>query len=258
MDHWKIAGGFFVLGIAADSVVQHTVRVRCMERPSDGHLRDTGFKEQKRFVRHKKELELLKRAEEIQASSIEESRRELEKVRHDLNNHLVTAYRLVKEGEADKARELLDDVRNLIAGDREYEYCRDAIVNAVFMERAPICRERDILLYVDMGAFGKTEIKPAHLCSVFANLLDNAILAAGKCRRDNRFVRVRASRKGDYFLIKVENSTLEAGQAQGKKKEGYGQQILRGIAGYYKGEFWTQWKDGVYTACISLLAEGNN
>lgn len=240
MFNWMIAGGFFVLGIAVDSIARHKIK---------------GYMEHQRDARQIQEEEILKRAERLQISSMEEEREKLARIRHDFNNQLVTAYRLVELGESTRSRELLDGVRSQVAECRGFEYCENAIVNAVFMEKAPLCQEKDIAMYVDLDVPGETKIRPVHLCSVFSNLLDNAILAAQECGKDQRFLKVKASGKGDYFLVKVENSALEKRQDRQKGKKRYGQDILREIADIYKGEFWTQWENGVYTACISMLVE---
>lgn len=242
MADWMIAGGFFVLGITADSIFRHKIK------------KD---RERREALRKTQEEEILQRAERLRISSMEEEREKLARIRHDFNNQLVTAYRLVELGESARSREILDGVRNQVAESRSCEYCQDALVNAVFMEKAPLCQEEQIALCVDVDVPVKPEIRPVHLCSVFSNLLDNAILAARECEREERFLKVKASRKGDYFLVKVENSALEADRNREKKKKRYGQDILREIADIYKGEFWTQWEDGVYTACISMLAERN-
>ncbi len=242
MFNWMIASGFFVLGIAVDSITRHKI------------MHD---RERQRAVRRAQEEEILMRAERLQVSSMEEEREKLARIHHDFNNQLVTAYRLVELGESTRSKELLDGVHSQVTESRSFKYCENSIVNAVFMEKAPLCQEKDIAIYVELEVPGEPRIRPVHLCSVFSNLLDNAILAAQQCEKNNRFLKVKASGKGDYFLVKVENSALKEEQNRQKRKKKYGQEILREIADIYNGEFWTQWENGVYTACISMLVERN-
>ena len=97
------------------------------------------------------------------------------------------------------------------------------------------------------------KIQPVHLCSVFSNLLDNARRAAAVCTAKERKIIVKAAQKGDYLHIKVENtSAFPEKRKKTADGHGYGQEILKDIAMQYNGDFYTDWKDGIYTAVISM------
>lgn len=199
------------------------------------------------------ELETLHRVEAVHYQAIEARREEMAKIRHDFNNQLTTAYYLTEQGEPEHARALLDALRSDLAGTKEYAYCGNAVVNAVLNEKVLACQAGGIRLETKLELGEEQNIKPIHMCSIFSNLLDNAINAAAACPESKRFITVKAARKGDYLNIKVENSSTEPGKANSVRKA-YGQEILRDIALQYGGEFMTDWKDGSYRAMISIAA----
>ena len=200
------------------------------------------------------ELETLHQVEQLHYQAIEARREEMAKLRHDFNNQLVTAYHLAKQGEMTKVRALLDAVKADIAATGEYPYCGNAVVNAVLNEKAAVCEARGIRLETELNLGEIHSIQPVHMCSIFTNLLDNAIHAAEKCPESKRFIAVKAARREDYLHIKVENSALETKKVKQRKRKGYGQEILRDIAHRYDGEFLTDWGTGVYRAVLSLSA----
>ena len=215
-------------------------------------LMEQGQKEM--LAKELQELETLHRVENIHYQSIEARREETAKLRHDFNNQLVTAYHLAEQGQTKQFRALLDTIKANIAGTGEYTYCGNAVVNAVLNEKAASCQTQDIRLETELQLGEEASIQPVHLCSIFTNLLDNAIHAAEKCPESERFILVKAARKEDYIHIKVENSALEAKKINPASRKGYGQEILRDIALRYSGEFLIDWKDGVYRAMLSLTA----
>lgn len=215
-------------------------------------LMEQGRKET--LVKQLQELETLRRVENVHYQAIEARREEMAKIRHDFNNQLITAFHLTEQGESKHARALLDTLRADLTGIKEYVYCGNPVVNAVLSEKAAICQSKGIRLEIDLEMGEEPNIQPVHLCSVFSNLLDNAVKAAKECPASERFIIVKSARKEDYLNIKVENSSA-APQKLDLGRKSYGQEILRDIALQYSGEFMTEWKDGTYRAMLSLLAE---
>ena len=92
---------------------------------------------------------------------------------------------------------------------------------------------------------------PLHLCSIFANLLDNAIRGAEECGRKPSSISLTSAVAGDYLLIKTVNP---ANPPQTPKPgHGYGSRILAELAEQYEGSFQSSYENGVYTAVVSLL-----
>lgn len=232
-----LAGIGIVLGFFADFILLYI-------------MMEQGEKEA--LAKQLQELESLYQVENVHYQSIEARRNEMAKLRHDFNNQLITVYHLAEQGELQQVRALLDGIQTDVAGTIEYNYCGNSVVNAVLDEKAAVCLARGISLKTELDMGEEPAIQPVHLCSIFSNLMDNAIRAADQLPEAERFITVKASRKEDYLHIKVENSALEEKKGNSRQRKGYGQEILRDIAFRYSGEFLTDWKNGVYRAMLSL------
>lgn len=202
-----------------------------------------------------RELETLHRLEEVHYQAIEARREETAKIRHDFNNQLATAFNLMRAGKDEKAGELLEELRADIAGTKEYAYCANAVVNAVLTEKAMECEKNGIKLKTEIELSEEPSVQAVHLCSVFSNLCDNAIRAAKECPQGQRFLSIRAARKGDYLHVKVENSSPDPKTKARAARKAYGQEILKDIASRYEGALTCGWEDGIYSAMVSLTAQ---
>lgn len=211
------------------------------------------LKERVRELRHAMELE------QAYYRTIEERREELARIRHDFNNQLSAIGRLVAGGELEDARQMVSLLKENIAATRETPYCGIPVVNAVLEEKARLCRERGVGLRVELEMPEELGVEPLHLCSIFSNLIDNAIRGAEASGLDRPEVALTARAGGDYLFIKTVNPGPEpaagknAAPANGR---GYGVRICENIAGRYGGAYQRSYRDGLYTALVSLLAAG--
>lgn len=140
----------------------------------------------------------------------------------------------------------------------EGSFCGNALVNTVLEEKLRACETFHIRLDAKVRIPAGIAIGNYDLCSVFSNLLDNAIDA---CRAmpsgaAHRTVSVRADVRGDYLFIRVSNpARQEYIERPGKMGHGLGREIVGRIARACHGEYWTSAEDGVYTASVVLRCE---
>jgi hypothetical protein len=177
---------------------------------------------------------------------------EIEKIRHDFNNQLAAIHQLLEDNNYKLSEEVLSHLQQDISVKKEY--CKHPIINAVFIEKSSLCTQNQINLETDIQISNDIEIKPLHLCSVFSNLLDNAIHAACKCPHDKRHIKVQAFMTESYVVIKFENyiETLKSEKNTDRKQ--YGQLILKDIAQMYAGEFKVDLSNDLYSSSLILKA----
>lgn len=134
-------------------------------------------------------------------------------------------------------------------------YCGNAIVQAVLEEKQAECRNLGFELKVGVQLFELPNIRKCHLCSVFTNLLDNALEASADLPREKRMIHVMAGVKAGYLIVEVVNcwnpGYMKRQPAPGR---GYGTQILKDIASQYDGSYDTGMKEHRYEARIILKA----
>lgn len=195
--------------------------------------------------------------EEQHFREIEEKRYEVAKIRHDINNQLAAIRSLVKLGHTEQADELLGELESSIRATKEYEYCSVPVINAVITEKKAEAEKFGITFDTHISLEDTHNITQNHLCSVFANLLDNAIRAeAGFTdeQKDKKVITVKAVNDSTNVYITVKNyvSGIEVPREDNTSLHGYGQQILRDIADIYSGSFTAGEENGVYTGIIVM------
>ncbi|MCL2528277.1 MAG: GHKL domain-containing protein [Defluviitaleaceae bacterium] len=201
------------------------------------------------------ELRTTRHTMELQQSHYKEleSRREaLSKIRHDFNNQLAAISQLINTGQQDSARDLITTLSYEIINTKENPYCDIPVINAILLDKAQTCEDLGINLAVDLNLPPAMAIQQMHLCSIFGNLMDNAIAA---CKQVGGAADIKLSSMvdGDYLFIRISNPS----PPQPKKPapgRGQGSRILQDIAVQYEGGYRGVYEDGMYIAVVSVLA----
>ena len=176
-------------------------------------------------------------------------------IRHDLNNQLTTAYRLLDEGQNEEVRRQLDVLRTSIREKVGARYCGNLIVDAVLDEKARRCREENIRLSLDAELPPQLPIESAHLCSAFSNLLDNGIQGALESGAVEKIIELRATVQKDCLVIRCQNTAAppeKKDRSDPLRPHGLGLGILSRLAEQYDGNFRVEYSDGEYTATLIL------
>ena len=198
-------------------------------------------------TRHAMELE------QAHYRNVENRREELLKIRHDFSNQLVSIGLLMNAGEEKAAQDLIASLSVTIAGTKENLYCDIPVVNAIIAEKAQVCEAAGITLNVDLNFPSSLEVEQMHLCSIFGNMIDNAIAACKMADSEEApVISLKSITEWDYLFIKVVNPSGETPKRPAPGR-GYGSRILAGLAERYGGLYTTEYTDGVFTAVVSLI-----
>ena len=196
-----------------------------------------------------KEIEKAWEIEQNHYRDIEMRREELAKIRHDMSEQFIVIQQLIHQGNNEKAEEMLNTLIEYVASTKEYIYCADSVVNAIMSENERVCRQNNIRFMHHLEIMQPLKINPVVICSIFSNLMRNAISATKEVERDS-FVEIKAAVKGDYIHIRVENSFSDEYAKNKKKRKGYGLEILRTLADKYHGQMETEIKGDKYIVKI--------
>lgn len=184
--------------------------------------------------------------------SVHEKILETRKIRHDFQNQLQTAYSLFRSGgesSRQQALEQLDLLEQRIAEAAPVYFCPNTIANTILAEKSGQCEKAGISFRTDVRLPVSLEIDVVDLCSIFSNLLDNAVKAAAVT--EHPYVDVSAGIHAGYCVIKVENSFCPDQKTPPvSSSHGYGMLILESIASQYEGAFTLEKNGNVCTAVI--------
>jgi len=234
--YW-IAG--VLLGLCANiSLLQHVI----------SQEKRNAAEEELREVQHRIALE------KSHYGVVQKRREQLAKMRLEFSDRLGSVVELASTGEYDSARVLISALSDQIAMTKENTYCANPVVNAIITEKDKLCEAADIGLTVDLDFPEPLAVSSMHLCSIFGNILDNAIAACQKTKSADRLIiRLSSKMNGDYLFIKATNPSDAPGfkPASGR---GYGFRILSDLAERYGGGVQSNYRDGVFSVIVSLLA----
>ena len=202
-------------------------------------------------------LKYARQLEEQHFKQIEEKRYEVAKIRHDINNQLASIKSMVHSRHIEQAEELIGELENTVRNTQEYRYCSIPVVNAVISEKNKEAEKYGIRLVTKIDIPDSAGITQHHLCSAFANMIDNAIRAErGFTEKDSdkKIINVDAVSDSVSVYITVRNyvSGVEISREDDSSLHGYGQKILGDIAEIYSGTFNTTEKNGEYTCTLIL------
>ena len=186
---------------------------------------------------------------------IEERRYELAKIRHDLKNQLAAVRNMFESGNRDSANAMFDEIEKSLDATVETEYCSIPVINVVIAEKQAVLREQGIEFTASVSVDETGRVSQNHLCSIFANLIDNAVKANLELESgEKRYINLQTAYKGGVIAVKTVNPCVRdiEGNISPAESKGYGLKIIRDIAEKYDGRFSIETKNGVCTAVVTI------
>ena len=197
-----------------------------------------------------KEMHHVMELEHVHYQEIESKREEIAKIRHDINNQILAARHLINEGDTERSEHMLDQLLEQVSATKEYPYCAVPIINAILNEKNRLCEQHQIELVTDLSFPSDLHVDDVMLCSLFSNLLDNAIHAVEDMDPGKRWIRISAITEGGFLVVKTRNPSGKPEPV--KRGHGKGTVILQEIAEMYGGMYQTEYWDGIFTAVVNI------
>ena len=145
---------------------------------------------------------------ELNASrQYKEAQEDTRAFRHDVQNNLTAIAMLMQEGRIDEAERYLNDMRTEVNALSPKVVSGDDMVDSLISSKLAKMSENGIRFSMDGVIDGGLNWKPMDICTVFANLLDNAIEAASQT--EDGFIRLECKKTGHHRLIRASNSCRE-------------------------------------------------
>ena len=216
-------------------------------------------------ARHNKlrlaELEYEQKLSQNYYDSIRKNAEQLMKYKHDFNNIVSTAYSLLSSADPEQRERGMQILGELYQKNLKNpiipHYCANSTINAVIFDKMNAADERGVELVTDINIPENMKVELTDLCSVFANLIDNAFASAEKSK--NNKVELSAHTDIGCLFVLAKNYPDEMPQLPAKKshfkngkfsEHGYGLDIIRGVAEKYDGSLEMRTENG----CVEILA----
>ena len=183
----------------------------------------------------------------------------LRRFRHDYKNHMLVVTALLDSGKTEEARQYLAAMQEPVQDALEKIKSGNFVADTILNHSASLAAQSQTTLHFT-GAIPAGEIRSDDLCTIFSNLLDNALEAcrSADCARD---VFVEARTAQGNFLLSVSNPTTPASAASGqarrttkadKRNHGFGLKNVERTVRKYGGTLQTSVENGMFCADVLL------
>jgi hypothetical protein len=138
--------------------------------------------------------------------NIQEEQLKVRKLYHDMNNHIICMKKLYENcGEVNK---YIDDIKSELNSWKSIISTGNMILDIIVNDKKKICDKNNINFEVDIN-FSKCDfVDMIDVCSIFSNLIDNAIEACIKVKEKDRFIILKGTIVNKFFILKCENNKL--------------------------------------------------
>ena len=186
-------------------------------------------------------------------------------LRHELKNHDAYIRILLENEEYDKLRTFVSE--SFTEKEKQLR-CIDygnSVVSAVLNYEIMLAEKEEIELVTDVLVPKEIRLPNTELCSILANVLDNAREACENVEAGERKIQVQLAVKGEYLYIHVENPVernldeeavlkLHTTKAN-PKMHGYGTKIVKLLVEKHEGTILYQIKDHKFIIDIMVAME---
>lgn len=178
------------------------------------------------------------------------------KMYHEMNHHLQTIYHFLESGESKKAAEYIEAIGCIGDGQKKEIFTGIDLIDAIFNDFLSIASVKGIKINI------KAQVLPLNIgfsnsdmCSLFSNLLENAMDAA------DTFIKVQLNHAGRSLYLKVENDCIHKPVRKENhfvtmKKDahlhGWGTQIVEDIVRKYEGDYEYNCKENLFSVSIMI------
>jgi len=183
----------------------------------------------------------IKETEQRYYDEINRRYQESRKIRHDIQNHLLALNMLIESGNIDSARKYINEVSEQTDLAAMPVKTGSEVLDALLFKKTEQAQEKQVSLIFEVNcSLMEYSISDYDLCTVFGNIIDNAIEAVNE--KDT--VTVRLSNQHDMLYISCENVIRKPLKKRGDRvlttkpnplSHGYGIARVKEIAARYEG-----------------------
>lgn len=151
--------------------------------------------------------------DEIKIKETVQLNKSVRTMHHDMNNHMSMLACYIEKGEYQKALKYIEKITNDLIKCKIYTDTNNQTLNAMIDLKRAVCTNEGILLkcYIQNDI---PEFNDVAFCTVFGNLMDNAIEAEKK--ETNKEIRLSIELQGSYLRITIQNNISSEVLVNGK------------------------------------------
>ena len=178
--------------------------------------------------------------------------------RHDMRHHFMILAEYIKNNETEKALDYINSAQKGIDMLTPKRYCKNNSTNLILSYYGSLAQKSGIRFDANVNIPEVLTLSDTELCTLLSNGIENAINAASRCEKENRWVEIDFSTHKSNMLISIKNSyvgevEIEDGlPVSDRPFHGLGVKSISSIATRHNGMFSFDAADGVFTMRVIL------
>ena len=146
--------------------------------------------------------------------------KELRRFRHDYKNHMIVVNAFLESGNVKEAREYLESINDSINGVINKIKTGNFVSDAILNNKAVAAARTDTKILFS-GVIPSSGIRNEDLCTILANLVDNAVEACEKLPTTVRTIEIESNVINGYLILSISNPTAgdDTGELRTTKKD---------------------------------------
>ena len=185
--------------------------------------------------------------EEMEQQKYKELSAAVEKNRelvHDAKNHYLVIREYIRKGDYESLDGYVDGLQQDFARTDAWVYTGNHILDLILGQKQMMAREQGVSFKLQASPLSGLPFSDREICSLFGNLLDNAIEACRRVRKRDAEIRVKIEQQNQMLFIEIANSTdgmperMDRGFRSRKKdpsRHGYGLKSVERIVADHDG-----------------------
>lgn len=163
-------------------------------------MKDNEIKIENRLIKEKMDMQYK------HYLSLQESQETIKKIHHDINNHMICIKSMYGNNSA--ASEYIEDISNQIYSCNYNFDSKNMVLDIILSEKKYICDKNKIDFLVDINFDKCNFMDMVDVCSIFSNILDNAIEACNKIKSEDKDKKItlKGTIVNDFFVVKCINT----------------------------------------------------
>ena len=216
------------------------------------------------FQMLKAENKMLLELETLSENHIKDMELMMEKNRiqtHDMKHHLLILREYGQEKQWDSLMSYLNKLSDDILVQKKTVWTQAGILDTLLEQKKAKAEAKGIEVRIRAERIGKLPFSDLEICTLFSNLLDNAIEACEKIEDDRRWVAIQITRKSGMLYLTISNSIKERPSEQegtlitnkqNHQLHGYGIKSVQRIVRKYEGDFSYQIRKSEFIVTITF------
>lgn len=188
---------------------------------------------------------------------LEEQYSQMERLRHDMKNHVIALRGLLGNQEWEAMENYLMRMMESGSLEEEEDVTWSRGVNALLYEKRRLAEEGGVRWSCDVNLPKEFHVEEFDLCVLFGNMLDNALEACGRMdEKKEKWIDIQSGTVKKCFLIEIRNSMEEEKPDKMKKENpewhGTGLNNIADTVKRYDGVVNIEMQEGVFMISVLL------